>query len=114
MKKALIRESDNIVENIIAIEEGVNFQPPEGYYIASIEGGKMGDSYDSVSEKFTSPIVEEIKTTPSQDEINTAFSKLVDAVNKGNPIPQDVLDIKKEIDDYDSYILAKQEADDGQ
>ncbi|MGR3179916.1 MAG: hypothetical protein ACUZ8E_17890 [Candidatus Anammoxibacter sp.] len=114
MKKALIRESDNIVENIIVLEEGVKFQPPEGYYIASIEGGKMGDSYDSESEEFTSPIVEEIKKPPSQDEINTAFSKLIAAVNKGEYAPQEVLDVKQQIDDYDSYILAKQEADDGQ
>ena len=49
MKKSVVRKSDGVVVNIIEIEDGANWEPPEGCEL--MDGGEIGDVWDGV--KFT-------------------------------------------------------------
>jgi hypothetical protein len=44
MKKSVVRKLDGVVINIIEIEEGAVWQPPEGCVL--MEGGEIGDKWD--------------------------------------------------------------------
>jgi hypothetical protein len=47
MRKAVVRESDGFVVNVIEIEEGANWKPPEGCYLIDAErDGSPGDTWD--------------------------------------------------------------------
>ncbi|GAI66609.1 unnamed protein product [marine sediment metagenome] len=54
MRKAVVRDSDGFVQNVIEIEEGAKWEPPEGCILVDAEGGgSPGDTWDG--EKFIRP-----------------------------------------------------------
>lgn len=56
MRKALIRQADGFVQNVIEIEVGAGWQPPIGYIlIDAAKTGSPGDTWDGT--KFTRPLV---------------------------------------------------------
>lgn len=62
MRKTVIRQIDGYVENIIEIEEGVNWQPPEGYYLIFAGNGSIGDTWNGT--KFIKPSLPVIPDLP--------------------------------------------------
>lgn len=52
MRKSIIK--DNKVINIIELEEGAEWEPPEGSFIGP-DGGENGDDYNPVSKTYTTP-----------------------------------------------------------
>ena len=55
--KCIINSATKIVENVIVIEDGVEWSAPHGFEIAPNNTGNIGDTWDG--EKFVSPIVPE-------------------------------------------------------
>lgn len=53
MRKAVVREANGFVENIIEIEEGAKWQPPEDCYLIDAGNGSPGDTWDGT--KFVKP-----------------------------------------------------------
>ncbi len=54
MRKALVRQSDGYVLNVIEIEEGANWQPPPGSVLVdTVDNGAPGDTWDG--KKFIQP-----------------------------------------------------------
>lgn len=53
MRKAVIRESDGFVENVIEIKSGAKWQPPEGCYLIAAGKGSPGDTWNG--EEFIKP-----------------------------------------------------------
>lgn len=49
MRKAVIRQSDGYVANIIVIENGANWQLPEGYYLIDAGDGSPGDTWNGTN-----------------------------------------------------------------
>ncbi len=57
MRKALIREADGFVENIIEWKPSSKWQPLEGCYLIAAGKGSPGDTWDG--KKFVKPILPE-------------------------------------------------------
>ena len=76
MRKALIRQLDGFVENIIEIEKESKWQPPEGCYLIDIGDASPGDTWDGAK-----------------------FIKLI------TPEPEPVRDLEAEIDDLKARIM---------
>ena len=53
MRKALVRQSDGYVVNVIEIEEGANWQPPDGCYLIDAGDSSPGDTWDGA--RFVKP-----------------------------------------------------------
>jgi len=55
MRKAIVRQSDGYVDNVVEVELGAPWQPPEGYYLVDApNSGSPGNTWDGA--KFiTSP-----------------------------------------------------------
>ena len=60
MNLAIINNETNIVENVaVKPEEGQIWDCPEGFTAVESDVAGIGDTYDSVTEEFTKPIIEE-------------------------------------------------------
>lgn len=70
MRKAIIRESDGLVVNVIAIEEDSDWTTPDGCYLIDAELGSPGNTWNR--EEFIKP--EPIETEPP---LSTHISVLV-------------------------------------
>ncbi|KKL80820.1 hypothetical protein LCGC14_2000960, partial [marine sediment metagenome] len=53
MRKAVIRNADGFVENIIEIKAKSKWQPPENCYLIDASDGSPGDTWDGT--KFVKP-----------------------------------------------------------
>lgn len=59
MNYALVNTANNIVENVIVLEDGAEWSPPEGFTVVPlIEGFTLGDSWDG--SQFTKREIESI------------------------------------------------------
>ncbi len=80
MRKAVVRQSDGLVTNIIEIEEGADWQTPDGcYLIYATEDGSPGDTWDGG--KFVRP-----ELPPSTPPLSTHWA-IVDSINLGSEKP---------------------------
>ena len=61
MKRALIETSSGLVVNWIEIEEGSQWEAPEGHHLHATDGGGIGDTWDGL--QFISPPQEEFVPT---------------------------------------------------
>ena len=57
MNYAIINDQTNIVENVIVLDEGSTWTPPEGYYIVDITGTEVGIgwTYNPETKEWTPP-----------------------------------------------------------
>jgi len=47
MRRAVVREIDNLVINVVEVEEGGNWKPPDGCYLVdAVNEGSPGDTWD--------------------------------------------------------------------
>lgn len=78
VRKAVIREADGFVENVIEIEEESTWQPPENCYLIDADGGSPGDTWDG--EKFVKPEPEPEPQPPRDPlaEIDKINAKIAD------------------------------------
>lgn len=53
MRAALIKKSNNKVENVIIIDN--DYEPPKGYYVIESETAAIGDTYDKNESEFVTP-----------------------------------------------------------
>lgn len=53
MRKAVIRQLDGFVDNVIEIEDGANWYPPDGCFLIDGGDGSPGDTWDGI--KFVKP-----------------------------------------------------------
>lgn len=79
MRKAVVRDTDGFVENIIEIEEGADWQPPEGCYLIDAGDGSPGDTWDG--EKFVKP-----ELPPPIPPLCTHWA-VIDSINLGSEKP---------------------------
>ncbi len=59
MRKAIVRNSDGFVINIIEIEQGANWQPPGDSYLIDAGNGETGDTWDGENFIKPEPIIPE-------------------------------------------------------
>lgn len=78
MRKAVVREADGFVENVIEIEEEAEWQPPENCYLIDAADGSPGDTWDG--EKFVKPELPEPEPARDLeaeiDEIKAGYATL--------------------------------------
>jgi len=75
MRKAIIRQSDGRVVNVIEIEAKANWKPPDDCQLADAKDGSPGDTWDGT--KFIKP--ETIVPEPVRDllaEIDTLEARI--------------------------------------
>lgn len=53
MRKAVVRQSDGLVTNVIEIEQGTDWQPPQGCVLVDAKDAGPGDTWDGM--KFIKP-----------------------------------------------------------
>lgn len=79
MRKAVIRDTDGYVENIIEWEEGTSWQLPDGHYLIDAGDGSPGDTWDGT--KFVKPELP-ISEPPRSTHIST-----IDAIDTSKARP---------------------------
>jgi len=68
MRKAVIKQTDGFVENVIEIEEGANWRLPEGYELVDGNDASPGDTWDG--SQFIKPILEGIVVRDLEAELD--------------------------------------------
>jgi len=53
MRKAVVKKSNGLVENVIEIKEGAKWKPPRGCYLIDAVDASPGDTWDGT--KFVKP-----------------------------------------------------------
>lgn len=98
-RKALIRESDDVVENVIVA--GEDYSPPDGYYTIDAQGRDCSprDSYDPQNDEF-------IKADPRPASVAERVEKLESAAGVGEPGKKG---IATRLDDLEDRIAALEE-----
>ena len=83
MRKAVVRESDGLVTNVIEIEEMANWSPPGGcYLIDATEDGSPGDTWDG--KKFVKPELPEPEPVRDLAALAAEIDDLIeDLIGKG-------------------------------
>jgi len=78
MRKAVIKQSDGLVVNIIEIKAGAKWQTPENCYLIDAGKGSPGDTWDG--KKFTKPepvISEPVRDLEAEvDELKAEVARL--------------------------------------
>lgn len=72
MRRAVIREVDGFVENIIEWKPSTKWLPPEGCYLIAAGKSSPGDTWDG--KKFIKPIL------PEPEPVRDAFTE-IDEIN---------------------------------
>ncbi len=83
MRKAVVRQSDGFIENVIEIEPDSTWQIPEGCSLMDAENGSPGDTWDG--KKFVKP--ERIEPEPPRDLV-AELDDLKGRIAKLEPEPQ--------------------------
>jgi len=83
-RRALVRQSDGLVINVIELEEGANWSPPTGYILldATIsQTTDIGDTWDGL--KVTKPVAVILPLTPDPAiAISSAAADVVAEIDK--------------------------------
>jgi hypothetical protein len=80
MRKAVVRNSDGFVINVIEIEDGANWKPPDDCYLVDAEkDGSPGDTWDG--KKFIKP-----EPPPSPTDWQAEFDTATTVTKKINVI----------------------------
>lgn len=80
MRKAVVRNTDGFVVNVIEIEEDSKWEPPEGCHLIDAAGGSPGDTWDGV--KFVKP-----PEPPPPEPPRSTHLSILEAVNTGQLKP---------------------------
>jgi len=79
MRKAVVRQSDGFVENTIELEEGANWQPPDGCILIDAIDGSPGDTWDGT--KFVKP------EPPEPEPPRSTHISIIDAIDPSKARP---------------------------
>lgn len=74
MRKAVVRQSDGFVENIIEIKSNAKWQPPDGCILIVAGEGSSGDTWDGA--KFIKPKLVSIPEPITLENLDIRIKKL--------------------------------------
>lgn len=69
--KCLLDSSTKVVINVIALEDGAVWTPPEGTELAPQHDGDIGDTWDGAQFVPPPPVVEEVLDQPTTEGLQS-------------------------------------------